>query len=40
LPFGKLYKPLWEYDGKTLAGDLGGDLVYGVATAATFAALA
>lgn len=40
LPLGKLYKPLWEYDARTLASDLGGHLVYGVATAATFSTIA
>lgn len=40
LPLGKLYKPLWEYDAPTLARDLGGHLLYGVATAATFSAIA
>lgn len=39
LPVAKLYKPIWEYDAKTLAVDLGAHLVYGVATAAAFAAL-
>jgi hypothetical protein len=35
LPAAKLYKPIWKYDVKTLANDLSGHLVYGVATAAT-----
>lgn len=39
LPLGNLYKPIWEYDAKTLGVDLGGHLVYGSATGATFAAL-
>jgi hypothetical protein len=34
LPAAKLYKPIWEYDAKTLAKDLTGHLVYGLATAA------
>jgi hypothetical protein len=34
LPAAKLYKPIWDYDVKTLADDLSGHLVYGVATAA------
>jgi hypothetical protein len=34
LPAAKLYKPIWEYDLKTLAGDLSAHLVYGLATAA------
>jgi uncharacterized membrane protein YagU involved in acid resistance len=32
-PAAKLYKPIWDYDAKTLAKDLVGHLVYGVATA-------
>jgi Protein of unknown function (DUF1440) len=35
LPAAKLYKPIWDYDGKTLAKDLSAHLVYGVATATT-----
>jgi uncharacterized membrane protein YagU involved in acid resistance len=35
LPVAKLYKPIWEYDPKTLAKDLSAHLVYGLATAAT-----
>ena len=34
LPAAKLYKPIREYDRKTLAKDLTGHLVYGLATAA------
>lgn len=33
LPLAKLYKPIWEYDRKTLAKDLSAHLVYGLATA-------
>jgi uncharacterized membrane protein YagU involved in acid resistance len=33
LPAAKLYKPIWEYDAKTLLNDLSAHLVYGVATA-------
>jgi hypothetical protein len=33
LPAAKLYKPIWEYDAKTLANDLSAHLVYGLATA-------
>ncbi len=36
LPLAKLYKPIWEYDARTLADDLSAHLVYGVTTAATF----
>ena len=39
LPLAKLYKPIWEYDGKTLAKDLSAHLVYGLGTGATFQAL-
>jgi len=28
LPAAKLYKPIWDYDAKTLANDLGAHLVY------------
>ncbi len=34
LPAAKLYKPIWEYDSRTLANDLSAHLVYGLATAA------
>lgn len=40
LPLAKLYQPMWEYDAKTLARDLGAHLVYGLATAAAFRLLA
>jgi hypothetical protein len=33
LPAAKLYKPIWEYDLKTLGSDLSAHLVYGLATA-------
>ena len=36
LPLAKVYKPIWEYDARTLADDLSAHLLYGVATAATF----
>lgn len=39
LPAAKLYKPIWEYDSKTLAKDLSAHLVYGLSTAAAFRAL-
>jgi len=39
LPAAKLYKPIWEYDARTLAKDLSAHLVYGVATAAALQAL-
>ena len=33
LPAMKLYKPIWEYDAKTLGNDLSAHLVYGLGTA-------
>jgi hypothetical protein len=33
LPAAKLYRPIWEYDRRTLAKDLSAHLVYGLATA-------
>jgi hypothetical protein len=36
LPLAGLYKPMWEYDGATLAKDLGAHLIYGVGTATAF----
>lgn len=39
LPVAKLYKPIWEYDVKTLSKDLSAHLVYGLTTAAAFRAL-
>lgn len=36
LPVAKLYKPIWQYDAKTLADDLSAHLVYGTTAAATF----
>jgi hypothetical protein len=32
----KLYKPIWEYDAKTLARDLSAHMLYGVVTASAF----
>ena len=40
LPAIGLYKPIWEYDAKTLAKDLGAHLVYGLTTATAFRVLA
>ncbi|GAG11200.1 unnamed protein product [marine sediment metagenome] len=34
----KLYKPIWEYDAKTLGKDLSAHLVYGLSTAAVLRA--
>ncbi len=36
LPLAKVYRPMWEYDVKTLADDLSAHLLYGVAAATTF----
>jgi hypothetical protein len=36
LPLAKLYKPIWEYDAKTLGQDLSAHLVYGSMAAAVF----
>jgi hypothetical protein len=40
LPVAGLYKPIWEYDAKTLWKDLSAHLAYGAATSATFRVLA
>jgi hypothetical protein len=40
LPLAGVYRSVWDYDARTLAKDLSAHLVYGTATAATFAALA
>jgi hypothetical protein len=40
LPLAKLYKPIWEYDAKTLGKDLSAHLVYGTTSAAVFRILA
>jgi len=39
LPLAKLYKPIWEYDAKTLTKDLSAHIVYGLTTAGTFRVL-
>lgn len=36
LPLARLYKPVWQYDVKTLWTDLSGHLAYGLTTAAAF----
>lgn len=36
LPEGGLYKPIWEYDTKTLGDDLTAHLAYGAGTGVTF----
>jgi hypothetical protein len=40
LPEGGLYKPIWDYDAKTLAWDLSGHLAYGAGTGVAFWILA
>ena len=40
LPEGGLYKPIWQYDARTLARDLVAHLAYGAGTGAVFWALA
>jgi hypothetical protein len=39
LPLAKVYKPIWEYDARTLAQDLSAHMVFGNATARAFTAL-
>jgi hypothetical protein len=39
LPLAGVYKPIWEYDARTLGEDLSAHLVYGATTSAVFAAL-
>jgi len=39
LPLAGVYKPIWDYDARTLAEDLSAHLVFGVTTSATYAAL-
>lgn len=36
LPIAGLYEPIWKYDAKTLAADLGPHLAYGAATGTVF----
>ena len=40
LPEAGLYKPIWEYDAKTLARDLAAHLCYGAGTGTAFWLLA
>jgi hypothetical protein len=40
LPAAGLYKPIWQYDAKTLAWDLAGHLSYGAGTGTAFWLLA
>ena len=39
LPAAGLYQPIWEYDAKTLAWDLGAHLAYGAGTGTAFGLL-
>ncbi len=39
LPLAGVYKPIWEYDARTLGEDLSAHIVFGVTTSAVFAAL-
>jgi hypothetical protein len=39
LPLAKVYKPIWEYDARTLADDLSAHLVYGAVASGVFWAL-
>ncbi len=39
LPLAKVYKPMWDYDAKTLWKDLSAHLVYGAVTGGAFAAM-
>ncbi len=39
LPVAKVYKPIWEYDARTLARDLNAHMAYGLVTAAALAVL-
>jgi hypothetical protein len=39
LPLAKVYKPIWDYDTRTLANDLSAHLVYGAVVSAVFAGL-
>jgi hypothetical protein len=36
LPLARLYRPIWEYDARVLAKDLGDHLVYGVGAASAY----
>ena len=39
LPLAKVYKPIWDYDARTLREDLSAHIVYGAVVSAAFAAL-
>jgi hypothetical protein len=40
LPLAKVYKPIWQYDARTLGDDLSAHLVYGSVVSSAFAAVA
>jgi hypothetical protein len=40
LPLAKVYRPLWEYDAKTLAKDFSAHAAYGITTSSAFGVLA
>ena len=40
LPLAKIYKPIWDYDAKTLGKDFSAHLAYGVVTGIAFSAIA
>jgi hypothetical protein len=40
LPLAKVYKPIWQYDARTLGDDLSAHLVYGSVASSAFAAIA
>jgi hypothetical protein len=39
LPVAKVYRPIWEYDARTLGRDLSAHVVYGLTTSGVYAAL-
>jgi hypothetical protein len=39
LPLAKVYKPIWDYDRRTLEKDFSAHMLYGVATGVAFSAL-
>jgi hypothetical protein len=39
LPLAKVYKPIWEYDARTLGDDFSAHVVYGAVVSSAFAAL-
>jgi hypothetical protein len=39
LPLAKVYKPIWDYDARTLGNDLSAHLLYGAVVSTVCAAL-